>query len=158
MDFIVHRNTYKPGWKFWCMQRAVRRLHCMTWQLKNHTRVLYNPMGSWALSGDHTFVPIHTWAHTIVPRHVCAQTRLCPDSFVPTDVCAQQPRHVCAHTRIPDTFVLTHVCAQTRLCSHKFVPRHFVPSHVCDWVQRGKISFFLQLNFRLTFTHAASKT
>ena len=59
----------------------------------------------------------HVCAHTIVPRHVCAHTRLCPHTFV--------PRHDCAHTRLcPDTIVPTHVCAQIRLCPHTFVPTH----------------------------------
>ena len=53
----------------------------------------------------------HDCAHTIVPRHVCAQTRLCPHTLVPT--------HVCAHTRLS-----SHICAQTRLCPHMFMPRH----------------------------------
>ena len=64
--------------------------------------------------------------------HVCAQTRLCPDMFV--------PRHVCAQTRLcPDMFVPTHVCALTcynrvvtimsgqkrvRLCPDMFEPRN----------------------------------
>ena len=33
-------------------------------------------------------------------------------------------RHVCAQTRLsPDTFMPIHVCAQTCLCPHTFVPR-----------------------------------
>ena len=95
--------------------------------------------------GDHTLVPIHTWAHTIVPWHICAHTRLCPHTFVPT--------HVCAHTHLcPDmlwscghnhvwtetcTFVPRHDCTQTRLfprsvCAHtRLCPYTFVPTHVC---------------------------
>ena len=69
--------------------------------------------------GDHTFVPIHTWAHTIVPRHVCAHSCLCPNTFV--------PRHVCAQTRLcPDTFLPRHVCAHTCLCLDTFVPWHVI--------------------------------
>ena len=49
--------------------------------------------------------------------HDCAQTLLCPHTFMPT--------HVYAHTWLcPDTFVPRHVCVQTRLCTHMFVPRH----------------------------------
>ena len=56
---------------------------------------------------------------TFVPTHVCAQTRLCPDTFV--------PRHVCAQTRLcPHTFVPTHVCAHTFLCPDTFVPWHVI--------------------------------
>ena len=63
--------------------------------------------------GDHTFVPKHTLAHTNVP------TQLCPDSFVPT--------LVCAHPRLwPDMIVPTHVWTQTHLC-----PDTFVPTHIC---------------------------
>ena len=32
------------------------------------------------LIGSTTFVYIHDWAHTIVPRHLCAQTHLCPNT------------------------------------------------------------------------------
>ena len=49
------------------------------------------------LYGSTTFVPIHDWAHTTVPRHDCAQARLCPDTIV--------PRHDCAQTHL--------ICAQT---------------------------------------------
>ena len=28
-------------------------------------------------------MPLHDWAHTIVPRHVCAKTHLCPVTLVP---------------------------------------------------------------------------
>ena len=54
--------------------------------------------------GEHTFVSVHAWAHTIVPRHVCAHTHLYPDMFVPRHVCAlacynHVPRHIfCALT------------------------------------------------------------
>ena len=49
---------------------------------------------------------------TIVPRHVCAKTRLCPQTFVPT--------HFCAQTRLcPDMFVPRHVCSHTCLCPRK---------------------------------------
>ena len=91
------------------------------------------------LSGDHTFVLTLVSAHTIVPRHFYAHTRLCQDTFVPT--------HVCAYTRLcPDTFIHTHVCAHTRLCQDTFVPTHicaqirlyphtFVPTHVWDYTR-----------------------
>ena len=65
----------------------------------------------------HTWLGPHDWAHMTVPRHGCAQTRLCPDTIV--------PRHDCAHTRLcPDTIVPRHDCAQTRLCPDTIVPRH----------------------------------
>ena len=61
--------------------------------------------------GSTTFVPIHDWAHTTVPTHVCTHTRLCPHTYV------------CAHTR---TFVPTHDCAQRRLC-----PQTCVSTNAC---------------------------
>ena len=81
--------------------------------------VLAHPDALPVLHGDHTFVPIHDRAQTIMP------TRLCPDTFVST--------HVCAHTRLcPLTFVPRHVCAQTHLCSDTFVPRHVCAhTHLC---------------------------
>ena len=82
-------------------------------------------------------VPTRLWPHDCdhmtVPTHVCALTRLCPDTFVPTHVCAQAhlcrhtfvPTHDSAHTRLcPHTFVPTHICAQTCLCQHMFVAKH----------------------------------
>ena len=75
----------------------------------------------------------HDWAHTIVPRHVYTQTRLCPHTFEPTHVCAHTrlyphtfvPTHVCAHIRLcPDTFVPRRVCAQAHLCPDTLVPQH----------------------------------
>ena len=83
--------------------------------------------------GSTTFVPIHDWAHTTVLTHVCAKTRLCPDTFVPSHVCAQSrlfpdtfvPRHVCAQTRLcPDTIVPRHDCVQTWLCPDTLAPQH----------------------------------
>ena len=77
-------------------------------------------------------MPIHDWAHTTVPTHVCAQTWLCPHTFdLSPDMIL--PSHVCAHTRLcPDTFVPTHVCAHTRLCPHTFVPTHVcVQTRLC---------------------------
>ena len=85
-----------------------------------------------------TFVPIHDWAHTTEPTHVCAHTCFCPDTFAPRHVCAQTcfcpdtfaPRHVCAQTRLcPDTFMPRHVCAQTRLCPDTIVPRDVCARH-----------------------------
>ena len=52
-----------------------------------------------------------------VPRHVCAQTRLCPDTLVQGHACAQ--KHLC-----PDTIVNRLDCAQTRLCPDTFMPQH----------------------------------
>ena len=80
--------------------------------------------------GDHTIVPIHTWAHTIVPIHTWAHTivpsRLCPDTIVPGLDCVQ--------TRLcPDTIVSRHDCSQTRLCPDTIVPHWpdtIVPWHV----------------------------
>ena len=63
--------------------------------------------------GSTTFVPIHDWAHMTVPTHVCAQTRLCLDTFVPRHIFAQT--HFC-----PDMIVPNHVCAKT----DTLVPRH----------------------------------
>ena len=74
-----------------------------------------------------------------MPKHVCAQTRLCLVTIV--------HRHVCAHTRLsPDTFMPRHVCAQTHLCPDTFVPRHdcahmikpihdCAPKHVCAQIR-----------------------
>ena len=56
----------------------------------------------------HTWLGPHDWGHTTVPRHDCAQTRLCPDMIV--------PRHDCAQTHL--------ICAQTRLCPGTLVPQH----------------------------------
>ena len=78
----------------------------------------------------YTFVP-----RNFVPRHICAQTHMCPDTDAPRHDCAQThlcphifvPGQVCAQTRLwPDTFVLTHVCAQTGLCPNTFVPWHVI--------------------------------
>ena len=69
----------------------------------------------------------------IVPRYVCAHTRLRPDTFVPRYISARThlsqdmivPIHDCAQTCLyPDTFVPRHVCAQKHLCSETFVPKH----------------------------------
>ena len=69
-----------------------------------------------------TYLSPLDYAHTIVPRHVCARTRLCPNAFLPTHVCAHT---VCAQTRwCSDTLVPLHVCAQTRFCPHMFVPTY----------------------------------
>ena len=56
-----------------------------------------------------TYLSPLDYAHTIVPRHVCARTRFCPHTFV--------LRHACSFTRLcPDTFLPTHVCAHICLC------------------------------------------
>ena len=82
---------------------------------------------------------IHDCAHTCLSPNDCAQTRLCPEMFVPTLVCAHTrlypytfvPIHACAHTRLcPQTFAPIHVCAQTRLCSRTFQPTH-IRAHTC---------------------------
>ena len=65
--------------------------------------------------------PTRLCPDTFVPTHVCAQTRLCPHMFV--------PRLVCAHTRLcPDTFVPWHViivwsqsCLGTNACGNSHV-------------------------------------
>ena len=49
-------------------------------------------------SGDHTIVPIHTWAHTTVPRHDCAHTRY---NRVVTIVSGQKHVRLC-----PDTYLV----------------------------------------------------
>ena len=43
--------------------------------------------------------PTRLCPETFVPRHICAQTRLCPDTF---DLC-------------PDTFMSRHISAPTRI-------------------------------------------
>ena len=81
-----------------------------------------------SLPGSTTFVPIHDWAHTIGPRHDCAQTRLCPGTIV--------PRHDCAQTRLcPDTIVPRLDCAQTHLISAqtRLCPGTLVPQHELLW-------------------------
>ena len=45
--------------------------------------------------------------HTTGPAHVCAPTRLCPDTFEPRHDCAQLFTCLCPHKAY---------CAQTRLC------------------------------------------
>ena len=88
--------------------------------------------------------PTRLWPHD------CTHTRLCPDTFVPTNVCAQThlcsdmivPWFDCSQTRLnPDTFVTKthlcpdmivhtrlssymtrHVCAQTCLCPDTIMP------------------------------------
>ena len=71
---------------------------CLTWSCP----VAFLPKHDCALHGR---------AHSTVSRHVCAQTRLYPDMFL--------PRHDCAHTR-----TCPFDCAQTRLSSHTIEQRH----------------------------------
>ena len=71
-------------------------------------------------------MPIHAWAHTIVPRHVCARTRLSPHMLVPT--------HVCTQTRLyPDPLVPTQVCTQTHLWPEMFMTEHNYCAHTWLW-------------------------
>ena len=87
---------------------------------------------NWVVWFHHVCAQTRLCPNTFVPTHVCAHIRFCPDTFVPTrfspytfvprHVCT---RHVCAHTRLcPDTFVPRHDCAHTWLCPDTLVPQH----------------------------------
>ena len=89
----------------------------------------------------HTWLGPLDWAHTNVPTHVCAQTRLCPDAIVPREDCAQTwlcPDMIVPTQSSPYMTVPRHVCAQTHLiCTQTWLwwmyPYTLVPKHELLW-------------------------